>query len=123
MLAATGAFSPAFVGGYNLRPLRLPPAGVLCRIPLPRLALTPQTCVEDPDLGEFFGSLLAEGEIDRRLCLMLFLVVHKALGPRSAWAPYPHTTVTACKPGALALACGCACSPPIPSPSRMLVAP
>ncbi|GAQ87223.1 hypothetical protein KFL_003390130 [Klebsormidium nitens] len=64
--------------------------GVLCRIPLAGLALTVQTCLEDPQLGDFFGGLLAEGEGDGRLCLMLFLVVHKALGPRSAWAPYPH---------------------------------
>jgi hypothetical protein len=69
-------------------------AGVLCSIPLDTgLPLTVDRCVADPLVGGLFTELLEDGEIDARLCFMLYLVIQRALRERSPWAPYPSRIV------------------------------
>jgi hypothetical protein len=80
--------------GRVLRRSRPHLAGVLCNIPLDTgLPLTVDHCVADPLVGSFFLELLEDGEIDARLCFMLYLVIQRALRERSNWAPYPFRRV------------------------------
>lgn len=68
--------------------------GMLCYIPLDTgLPLTVDRCVADPLVGALLMELLEDGEIDGRLCFMLYLVIHRALRERSPWAPYPSRIV------------------------------
>lgn len=63
-------------------------SGVLMVTPL-LLAITPMTVLQDPLLGAHYCQLFEEGEVDDRLLIMLFLVVERARGQLSFWAPYP----------------------------------
>eukprot|EP00897_Mesotaenium_endlicherianum_P004547 jgi/Mesen1/411/ME000100S10641 len=57
-------------------------------VPL-RLAICTATIVRDPHLGPLYAQLLQEGQVaDERVLLMLFLLVERARGPDSFWAPY-----------------------------------
>ncbi|KAH8933987.1 hypothetical protein BDL97_18G060100 [Sphagnum fallax] len=62
-------------------------SGVLMVTPL-LLAITPMTVLQDPLLGAHYCQLFEEGEVDDRLLIMLFLVVERARGQLSFWAPY-----------------------------------
>ena len=63
--------------------------GVLMVTPL-QLAITPMSGMQDPELGPYFMELMAVGgDVDDRLLIMLFLVIERARGQHSFWAPYP----------------------------------
>ncbi|XP_024539474.1 histone-lysine N-methyltransferase setd3 isoform X1 [Selaginella moellendorffii] len=51
------------------------------------LALTPVTIVKDPVLGNVYREMLGN-EIDDRLLVMIFLIIERARGRASFWAPY-----------------------------------
>jgi len=68
-------------------------SGVLMVTPL-YLAITPMTVLQDPELGGLYGKLMkgaeeGEGEVDDRMLMMLFLLIERARGQSSFWAPYP----------------------------------
>ncbi|KAL3690680.1 hypothetical protein R1sor_004331 [Riccia sorocarpa] len=52
------------------------------------LAITPMTVLQDPLVGPLFGKLFADGQVDDRHVMMLYLMVQHALGDSSFWAPY-----------------------------------
>ena len=71
-------------------------SGVLMVTPL-YLAITPTSVMQDPDLGPYFMRLMEESQVDDldddhvddRLLIILFLVIERARGRFSFWAPYP----------------------------------
>ncbi|EFJ20084.1 hypothetical protein SELMODRAFT_52721, partial [Selaginella moellendorffii] len=67
-------------------PLSTDFADVLVVTPLD-LALTPVTIVKDPVLGNVYREMLGN-EIDDRLLVMIFLIIERARGRASFWAPY-----------------------------------
>ncbi|KAL2623487.1 hypothetical protein R1flu_003692 [Riccia fluitans] len=52
------------------------------------LAITPMTVLQDPLVGPLFGKLFADGLVDDRHVMMLYLMVQRAFGDSSFWAPY-----------------------------------
>ncbi|KAG6541281.1 hypothetical protein Mapa_017332 [Marchantia paleacea] len=60
---------------------------VLMVIPLV-LAITPMTVLQDPLVGPLFGTLFADGQVDDRHVMILYLMVERALGDSSFWEPY-----------------------------------
>lgn len=62
--------------------------GVLIVTPL-HLAITPTSVLRDPELGPYFMQLMENNEHDDRLLMILFLVIERARGQCSSWAPYP----------------------------------
>ncbi|KAG0597800.1 hypothetical protein M758_12G021100 [Ceratodon purpureus] len=69
--------------------------GVLMVTPL-YLAITPTSVMQDPDLGPYFMRLMEESQVDDldddhvddRLLIILFLVIERARGRFSFWAPW-----------------------------------
>ena len=53
------------------------------------LAITPTFVMQDVELGSHFMKLMEEGDVDDRLLIILFLVIERARGQFSFWAPYP----------------------------------
>lgn len=74
--------------GFSGLYTKLVVTGVLMVTPL-LLAITPMTVLQDPELGGHYCKLMEEGEVDDRLLIMLFLVIERARGRFSFWAPYP----------------------------------
>ncbi|BBN13163.1 hypothetical protein MPTK1_6g01360 [Marchantia polymorpha subsp. ruderalis] len=60
---------------------------VLMVIPLV-LAITPMTVLQDPLVGHLFGTVFADGQVDDRHVMILYLMVERALGCSSFWEPY-----------------------------------
>lgn len=73
--------------GFGLFATKDNAQGVLMVTPL-LLAITPMTVLQDPELGGHYCKLMEEGEVDDRLLIMLFLVIERARGRFSFWAPY-----------------------------------
>lgn len=78
--------------GFGLFATQDTARGVLMVTPL-YLAITPMTVLQDPELGGFYGKLMqgaeeGEGEVDDRMLMLLFLLIERARGQSSFWAPY-----------------------------------
>lgn len=70
--------------------LKLIDSGILLVVPLD-LAITPMRVLEDPLIGPECRLMLAEGEVDDRFMMMLFLTVER-LRRNSSWKPYVLNT-------------------------------
>ncbi|KAL0023620.1 hypothetical protein WJX77_008160 [Trebouxia sp. C0004] len=60
---------------------------VLASFPL-QAAITPQTILSDPVLGQTYKELLNIGVIDERMLIILFLTIERQLGADSVWYPW-----------------------------------
>lgn len=75
-----GFLSRLFGGG-------VPPPVVVASVPL-RLAVTVAAAADHPALGTTFREMLAEGDLDERLAVMLLLIVERRRGDASPLKPY-----------------------------------
>lgn len=76
-----GFLSSIFAGGGA------PPPVVVASVPL-RLAITVAAAADHPALGATFREMLADGDLDERMAVMLLLIVERRRGDASPLKPY-----------------------------------